>query len=144
MQLIIIPIGVLLILVGVGFHKKHKHLQSICTSRVAGEVIGNDRRENTETETDAEGHRSTRTSVTYYPVFRYTLRGRTFEPVSSTGTGRPRFTEGQAVTVCYDPDNPEQFYIEGDKAPGRFGIFFALFGAAVTIIGIVAIFVPMS
>ncbi len=144
MSLFIILIGIGIILLGYFFHKKHKDLERTCTMQTTGEVIQMDRREETHTETDDDGHRTTRTTTTYYPVFQYAVNGRSIQKTSSTGTGRPRFSEGQSITILYDPENPERYFVAEDKAAGRFGIYFMAFGAVVFIIGIVSLFVPFS
>lgn len=141
---VVLLAGIVLVLVGFFIHKRHKDLVRTCTMQVAGEVIRNECREETSTETDSDGHRTKRTSIMYYPVFQYTVGERTIQKTSTTGSSRPGFREGQSVTIMYDPANPERYYVVEDKTASRFGIYFMLFGAVVFIIGIVAIFVPMS
>ncbi len=144
MSLFILLIGIGLILLGYFFHKRHKDLVRTCTTQTTGEVIHMDRREETHTETDDDGHRTTRTTIMYYPVFQYIVSGMSIQKTSSTGSNRPRFSEGQSVTILYDPASPERFYVAEDKAAGRFGIYFMAFGAVVFIVGIVTLFVPIS
>lgn len=144
MAFVIILIGLVIVLIGFYFHKRQQNLKSVCTMQTTGKVISMERRVEYITETDSDGNSKKRKSVAYYPVFQYILDGKSIEKKSTVGTSRPRFTEGQNINISFNPNNFEQFYIAEDKAAARFGIYFMIFGVAVFIIGIVAIFVPFS
>ncbi len=142
MFIIILAAGIGLISVGLFFHRRQKKLESSCTMRTEGMVIRLDRQERTYSEKDDDGNTRERKSVTYHPVFNYEVGGRKIEKTVAAGSGRPEFTEGQSVTVMYDPQNPEQYYVTEDKTGSRFGIYFMIFGAIVFIMGIVAMLLP--
>ncbi len=144
MSVIIILLGVVFFLIGFSFYKKHKNLKSVCTMPTMGKVTGMSKEESVSTETDNDGNTKKTTRINYYPVFQYIVDGKIIEKKSTTGTNRPRFTEGQNINVLFNPNNPEQFYVVEDKASGRFGIYFMLFSLVIIIFGIVAIFVPLS
>lgn len=144
MAFVIILIGLAIVLIGFWFYKRQQNLKSVCTMQTAGKVISIERRVEFNTETDSNGNTRKSKSVTYYPVFQYIVNGKSIEKKSTVGTSRPRFTEGQDINISFNPNNPEQFYVAEDKAAERFGIYFMIFGVAVLILGIVAIFVPLS
>lgn len=144
MQFIILLAGLVIILLGFFFYKRHRDLVRNCTMQTTGEVIRMERQEEVHTETDNDGHTRRRTSVTYHPVFQYTAGDRNIEKRSSAGSSHPQFNEGQSVTVMYDSANPERYYVVEDKTAGRFGIYCMAFGAVVLIIGVVALFVAME
>jgi hypothetical protein len=137
MAFIIILVGLAIVLIGFWFHKRHQNLKSVCTMQTTGKVISMERRVEFHTET---GSSRKRKSVSYYPVFQYLVDGKSIEKKSTVGTSRPRFTEGQDINISFNPNNSEQFYVAEDKAAARFDIYFMIFGVAVLIIGIVAIF----
>ena len=140
MQFVIMAAGIGVMLVGLLFHNRHRALKRACTLQAAGTIVRLERKESTNTETDSDGHETTSTTVTYYPVFRYTVNDREFVKTASAGSGRSPFTEGQAVAVMVDPANPDRSYLAEDKAGRRFGIYMMLFGAVVFLFGIVASF----
>jgi hypothetical protein len=144
MSAIIILLGLFMVLVGLWFYKRHRDLKSVCTAHTTAQVIEMKREEEIKIETDDDGNTTKRTSVSYYPIFQYMVNGNNIEVRSSVGTGRPRFIEGQAVNVLYNPNKPEQFYVVEDKVAGNFGIYFIIFGLVVVIFGVVTIFVPLS
>ena len=76
----------------------------ICTSMTTGVVTGNHRRKSG----------GSRPSVSYTPEFSYTVKGILYNQCSAIGTSKPRFTEGQEITVFYAPDNPDDYYIAED------------------------------
>lgn len=144
MSFFIILVGLVIVLIGFLFFKKHKDLKRVCTMQTTGKVIDMRREEKVSTETDSDGHTRKTTSINYFPKFQYLVDGKTFEKESTVGTNRPRFTKGQDINVMFNPSNSEQFYVVEDKEAGRFGIYFMIFGAVILIIGIVTIFVPIS
>lgn len=137
-------IGVLVTGAGFFFHRKHKALERACTASAQGQVVRMQRCEETHSDTDSDGNTTQRQSVTYCPVFRYQAGDAVVEKTSSVGTSRPRFSQGQAVKVMYDPQNPQCAYIAGDKAAGRLGLYLMAFGFVVFIFGVVALFVPIA
>ena len=137
MQIIILLVGVLLVIIGFYFHNKHRNLVRLCTMQALGTVIRMDRREEVNTETDDDGHTRKSTTIMYYPVFQYTAGDRNIEKISSSGSSRPQFSEGQTVTVMYEPANAERYYVVEDKTAGRFGVYLMVFGAVVFVIGLV-------
>lgn len=144
MGFFIILIGVAVILIGAWFYSSRQKLKQVCTQQTTGEVIRMVRVEETHTEKDEDGYVKKSKSVNYYPVVRYQAANSIQEQQSSTGTSRPRYTEGQTINIMYDPANEARYYIVGDKAADQFGIYLMLFGVAVAILGVVAIFVPLQ
>lgn len=123
---------------------KHKSLVSNCTEKTIGEVVRIERREETSTETDEDGQTREVINISYYPVFEYIAYESSIQQVSSTGTGRPRFSQGQKVTIMYNPADTKQFYVLEDKAAKNFGIYFMVFGLVVVLIGIILLLVPIN
>lgn len=73
-------------------------------------------------------------SVVYYPIFRFTAPdGRAVVQRAQAGSSHPRLRPGDAVTVLFDPQDPEQARIDsiGNRGPLTsvmiigFGIVFA-------------------
>ena len=99
--------------------KRNRHLRMVCRSQAKGTVIKMHR--------TRSGGSKPKTS--YYPEFSYTINGNTYSERSPVGTPRPRFDEGEEITVFYNNDNPEEFYIKGTSKNPKFSFrsFFASF-----------------
>ena len=55
-------------------------------------------------------------SITWAPVFRYGVDGRIYEQQSSTSSSPPQYKVGQAVTIRYDPADPNRYVVDGDHS----------------------------
>lgn len=132
---ILVGIGVLII--GGLFLRRESNLRKVCTRQVNGQVIDVIREVSEETERDKDtGRTTTRKTEHYYPVYSYLADGREIIRKSSTGTNRSRFSKGESVTVFYNPDKVEQYYVLEDKASSRFGIIIIVLGGVLTLVGI--------
>ena len=47
----------------------------------------------------------------YRPTFAYSVEGVEYVKQSNTKSGTSKFSEGQNVTVFYDPSKPQRFYV---------------------------------
>ena len=84
-------------------------------------------------------HKSGKSSPSYYPEFSYTANGISYNERSVIGTPRPRFTEGQKITVFYNPANPEDFYVAEDGLSNSVFYVFLVVGILLLIL---ALFMP--
>ena len=99
---------------------------------VTGTVIGND-----VTIDSQDG------STSYHPRFEFqTPDGRNVVVRSSTGSNPPSFSEGDAVTVLYEPQSPEKAKIRsfaqlwlGTLILGIFGVVFTAIGGGILLYG---------
>ncbi|KAB7788490.1 DUF3592 domain-containing protein [Bifidobacterium cebidarum] len=55
-------------------------------------------------------------SDTWTPVFRYIVNGQSYEKRSSISTSPPRYKVGQAITILYDPADPNRYIAKGDNS----------------------------
>ncbi|WP_175578302.1 DUF3592 domain-containing protein [Bifidobacterium jacchi] len=56
-------------------------------------------------------------SDSWTPVFRYGVSGRIYEQRYSVASSDPWYEVGDAVTIRYDPADPNRYVVEGDHAP---------------------------
>lgn len=70
----------------------------------------------------------------YFPQLELTVDGKQYFLKSSVGTSDIKYQEGQQVTVRYNPDNPQQFQIEGNNAWKILKIVFLSFGSLFVIL----------
>lgn len=115
---------------GVGIYQWRKQVnrKEICTAQVFGRVAEIIRHE----ETDHDGR-----SVTYSPVFAYTVAGYEYRKTSKASSSFCRFKQGDEVTVYYDPIDPQDSYVLEDREGNRAGILFAAVGALGMILAVV-------
>jgi len=67
-------------------------------------------------------------SVSYYPVFLYTVDGKPFEVKYSTGNIRPKFQDGEIVQIIYHRQKPRKIWLPLDKIRIYFNVIFIVIG----------------
>ena len=118
----------LFVCVGIYQWRKQNTRKEICTAQVFGRVAEINKRE----EVDEEGR-----SVTYSPVFAYTVNGYEYRREFKAASSFCRWKLGDEVTVFYDPIDPQDSYVLEDKAGNLTGVLFAFFGALGIILAII-------
>jgi len=102
-------------------------------SRISATVI-----EIIESESvDDEGHRSTG----YFPIFKYTYKGREYTHQSSINFGSDNYKVGENVNVFVNPESPDRILV--DTFTDRWGayILFSLFAIFAVALGCMLLFV---
>ena len=94
-------VPVLLLIPSVGALTSEITLQRECTEITDGTVT-----QLIFNEDDSSG--------SWTPVFRYGVSGRIYEQRSSVASAPPRYGVGEAVTIRYDPDDPNRYMVKGD------------------------------
>ena len=117
-----------LVMAGVGFSIWWR--MQACTKKVTGFVKSVDITVIYRKHGARDGYRST---------FAYSVDGIEYVKQSNIKTITPRFSEGESVTIFYNPSNPKQFYIpEERKSPVSvlvgFGVIFMLMAPFMDII----------
>lgn len=144
MKFLILPLGLIFAFFGLFMLLKRKKLKSACSEATDGKVLRIEAQEETQTETDEDGHTTERTYIKYFPVYEYVVGDKIYVKTSTVGNSHPKLIEGQAVKIMYDPSDAEKYVVSGDKDADRFGLYFMLFGILVAIFGVVALFVDMG
>ena len=107
--ILFIMVGLVLVGIGGFFWWHDKNLRQECTAQTAGVVID-------------EGHsiknKNGRRADKYRPTFAYSVEGVEYTKQTNTEHGARRFSEGQSVTVFYDPSKPQRYYILEEGGPG--------------------------
>lgn len=101
-------LGLVFLLIGLLLQAHSRKKTVLCTQRTTATVTDNIRKVH---DRIGEGP-----SFYWYPVVRYYASGRDIETTLSSGrAGAPRYQPGTSVTVLYQPDKPENCFIEGDN-----------------------------
>lgn len=94
-----------------------------CTATVDGSVtnIRTETKTRTSTESQATSKnskkrkkRSTKTTTYYIPTISYKVDGQLYSNEAKSSTLSTKYAVGDTVTVKYQPENPDYFYIDGD------------------------------
>ena len=123
---IFIILGVVFIVMGINAKNRNEELKIICTEEIQG--IVDSFHESGYYGEDEDG--DIVDERLYYPIFQYEVNNETYTKQSPTGKGEKRFRLGEEITIMYNPENPDDYYVPADtyaaKAGGTtmgFGIF---------------------
>lgn len=75
--------------------------------------------------------------VSEYPKLEYDINGEHIEKVSSIGYMPKKYSVGQEVEICYNPNKYDDFCIKGDKTANIVRNVFVAVGIGMFIIGII-------
>lgn len=79
-------------------------------------------------------------STMWFPIYEYTVNGKTMRTRSAIGYSKKIFQEGQSVALYYAPENPGKIYVPDAQVPWAFillygmGFVFFFFGIAVYVL----------
>lgn len=118
-------VGLVFVCVALGLMRAENRRRLRCTAYAAAEVCAVER---------AKG------STLLIPVFRYSVNRHTLERPARTIGSTTSHYEGQRVDLYYDPENPNTFYVAGERRPERLiAMIFGGIGALFLLIALVAL-----
>ncbi|MGP3919121.1 DUF3592 domain-containing protein [Nonomuraea sp. 10N515B] len=123
-------IGLVLLCVGIALAASTASFLA-SANQTEGTVAGVTAR--TTTTRSSDGH--IRRSTSWYPTVEFTVDGRRYSFLSSTGSNPPSHKEGESVPVAYDPDDPSN---------ARVASFWSAFLAPLIVGGIGVMFTPIG
>lgn len=124
--------GILVFILGFFMRKKYKNRVQMCTAQTDG-VVSNIVRKIT-TDTDENG--KIKKSYVYYPDFTYTVDG-TRITMTASGRSHTGFKKGQAVTIFYNPNNVEEYYVPQDKSTAWSGFIIMAVGVVFFVVSLI-------
>ncbi len=127
-------VACILVIVGIVLIKDAIKKAKKCTLKVTAKV------KDLKKVESRDGYADSYTSVyySYYPTFEYTIGEETITQTSQNGMAKPKYTIGQEVELCCNPENYKEYYILGDTTPKTIGIILCIVG--VILLGICGIF----
>lgn len=75
-------------------------------------------------------------SIRYYPVFEYRANGQFIRAESRVGSDKPKYKEGDELTIFYNPNSRQDFYIPGTKSVRIIGSVFTVIGIIFAVVGL--------
>ena len=79
---------------------------------------------------------SHRLTIHYHPVLEFHANGRYVKNTYFAGSNPCKYIVGQNITVRYDVNNPEIYFIEGEKVTKVLGIIFTIIGTVIIAVGV--------
>lgn len=122
-------LGVIFFLVGFFIRRSDVRQKIICSKRteaIVREVIRHHR--------DQSGNCSS-----WHPLVEFDYEGKTISLESPRGADRKKFYEGQLLNIWHDPNDPANFYIEGESALKMISLIFMIVGLAAILVAIIAL-----
>ena len=131
MQVVLIIIAVICFAIAVMSIRQNVSLGRKCTAEVEGiiaEVI-------VETDTGVDSDGGEVTTISYTPVYEYTVNGETRRMRDQiSDTGKTKHKAGARVIVLYNPDNPDEYMIKGATTRRTVGMSIFLFAVGIILI----------
>ena len=124
-------VGIIFAVVGIFVLKQGDNLKARCTEETTGTIV------DIVSERD---HSSDSSDRVYYPVVEYKVGDRIVNQKSRSGQTPCPYYVGQQVTVYYNPNNVEEYFIEGDSTPMFIGIVFIVIGSVVAVAVVIFVF----
>ena len=126
-KLLMIVMSIIFIIIGIVLFIKGNELKQRCTSQTVGTVVNIKE----EVSHDEDG-----TTYTYYPVIEYKAGEKTITKQSLSGSGNSKYNINDKVSVLYNPNNIEEFIIEGENTMSIIAIVFIVIGIITLLVGI--------
>ena len=116
----LIPVAVGLFFAGFGMYliRENRQLVARCTEEVPGIVAG------------MQEHYGN-SGTLYAPVFEYSFDGKDFRQESDMASYPPKFSEGEAVTVMVNPDDPYEYTVQGYTEKTTMARIFIILGLVI-------------
>ncbi len=76
----------------------------------------------------------------YRPVFEYYVNGQMYRCISKTMVNRIKLISGQSVTVYYNPEKPQQYYVKEYTYSNVVGKVFVAVGLGIMIISAIVFY----
>ena len=126
----VIIIGLIFIGIGIFMFISGQNKEKNCSAETVGTVI--ELKEETSTDADTG-----RISYVYYPIIEYKAGESLVRRQSENGSSNPSYKVNDKLNILYNPNNIEEFMIQGDKSSNLFGIGGIVLGAIAVICGII-------
>ena len=121
--------GIIFFIVGTIVLSSWKKKIKTCTERTTGKVV-----EIIEHNNYSENSSST---SSWHPVVEFSANGEIIEEESPFGSYQSKYVKGQKLSICFNPENHQDFYIEGDNVAKIASKVFIISGSGMLGIAIV-------
>lgn len=130
-NLAVMLIGLAFFVVGMIMFFKELQNKKYCTEPLIANVISYHAEETTSANDNTR-------SIAYYPIFRYNVGGKWYDVKSTVGRGKQKYAIGEAVDILYNPEDPANFIVKGDKLTFIISVIAIAIGIGVCILSFYA------
>lgn len=127
-RFLVLLVGVIFLAVGIFILVKNNRLAKECTEKAVAKVVDMETEINTDTDSASPYY--------YYPVVEYEAGGKKVTVRMDSGSSTPEYNLGEEVKILYNPNNVEEFIVEGEKGSKIFSIVFIVLGGLVSLYGV--------
>ena len=117
--------GIIFIAGGIFIYIHSEHLKKVCTTSTQATIV------DFKQEIDDESN-----NVSYFPIIEYEVNGKKYNKTHSTSDSMHKYSVGQKINILYNPDNPDEYYIEGDGSDNIVSFICFGVGGIVSFLGI--------
>lgn len=132
LPLIFLLIGAVFLSVAIGVGVYDRNKQDRCTETTQAQVV------------DIAVKRGEDGGLLYAPVFGYTGDGQEYINQQSIYSNPCGYSVGENVELSYNPDDPQEFYVEGDSSLNLLIYIFGGIGAVFLVAGIIVLVVVLK
>lgn len=122
-------VGIIFFIIGFFMKRSQKKKERECTAITTGTVADIKIGQRNVSEPSAVPQ--------YYPVFAYSAGGQIYRIVSKIGFDKPKLSIGQSVTIYYDAESPETYYVQEYRFGKNLGSIFLGVGGGCFLVGAV-------
>lgn len=130
--IIFTAVGLIFAIIGVSLGVSNFNKKSRCTAETSAIVINI----KSQISTRRSNHHTRHTRV-YAPVFQYKVDGTEYTTDPHSYSSNCNEQIGDVVTLNYNPNNPSEYYYNGDSSIKIIFIVFTSIGTVFTIVGII-------
>lgn len=128
-------VGLIFLIIGFIMIKIRKRKEEKCTCKIFGKVKDITRRQTYS----SDGY-----SSTLHPVFEYNIGGLTYVKESQTGSFQCKYAIGQDIEIFYNPNNPHEYYVVGEKLNKILRNIFSIVGGLCIFIAVISAIIVLN
>lgn len=125
-------VGAIFFLVGFFIRRSVLRTEERCSERAEARVLEVIRHRH---------HSQSGSSSSWHPLVEFDYEGKTISLEAPRGAGRKKFYVGQLLNIRHDPDDPANFYVEGESAVKLLYLIFMVVGLAAVMIAVIALII---
>ena len=119
-------VGIVIVLLGFLSIRKGSQKKNRCTASASAVIV------EVQAEKDEAGSENTHKKFTYTPIYEFVVNGNIIRKNGGIYSHNKKdFKVGDAATVKYNPDKPEEVLVNGKSGGKGFGIALLLFGLVI-------------
>ena len=119
-------VGIVIVLLGFLSIRKGSQKKNRCTAAASAVIV------EVQAEKDEAGSENTHKKYTYTPIYEFVAGGNTIRKNGGIYShDKKDFNVGDMVAVKYNPDNPDEFLVNGKSGGKVLGIALLLFGLVI-------------